>query len=253
MTSSQHDSLGDRMKRYESVTKQFVMPRTATIIRLDGCAFHTFTKNLKHIDPNMNGHPFSPLMHQTMVDTTGWLFNRVQNCVLAYTQSDEISLLLKDWNSHTTQQWFGGSIQKMVSVSAAHASNAFNSYFNIRRQYQPLNVSELATFDSRVYNLPLEEVTNYFIWRQQDASRNSVQMLGHHMFSQREMQGKKNSEVQEMLFQNHAINWNDIETWKKRGTCIKATNSFSIDVDENIPIFTENREYIEETLRVTAT
>lgn len=253
MTSNINDSLGDRMKRYELVTKQFIMPRSATIIRLDGCAFHTFTKKLKHIDPEMGNQPFSPYMHDTMVDTAEWLFHKVQNCVLAYTQSDEISLLLIDWDRHTTQQWFGGSLQKMCSVSASIATSAFNFHFNRSfLDHELPKIEQLANFDSRVSNLPIEEVTNYFIWRQQDATRNSVQMLGHHLFSQKEMHGKNNSEVQEMLFSAHNINWNNLETWKKRGTCIKAQSDHTMDVrDENIPIFTEDRNYIEELLHAT--
>jgi tRNA(His) 5'-end guanylyltransferase len=183
--------------------------------------------------------PFSDIMHSLMVKTTQALVEGVQNCVLGYTQSDEISLLLRDWDTFETQQWFGGSHQKMVSVSASIATAAFN-FHAPTLGFEQMSFADMAQFDSRAYNLPKEEVTNYFIWRQQDASRNSVQMLGHHHFSQKQMHGKNNSEVQDMLMLEKNINWNDIPTWMKRGTCVTPSG-----VDEEIPIFTQERWYVE--------
>lgn len=238
------DSLGDRMKKYEGTTKLQLLGRTPVIIRIDGKAFHTFSKRITRFDPAMkeSNTPFSAAMHKIMVETTRELVDSIQNCVLGYTQSDEISLLLRDWDTHDTQQWFGGVHQKMVSVSASVATAAFNFHASIIGFHQG-TIADMAQFDSRVYNIPKEEVTNYFIWRQQDASRNSVQMLGHHHFSQKQMHGKNNSEVQDMLMLEKGINWNDIKTWMKRGTCVTRTG-----VDEEIPVFTQDREYIERTL-----
>jgi tRNA(His) 5'-end guanylyltransferase len=246
------DSLGQRMKGYESTTQTHLLKRTPVIIRMDGKAFHTFTKRLKHVDPAMVDTPFSPLMHGAMSATTDWLFRNVQNCVLAYTQSDEISLLLRDWDEHETQQWFGGNVQKMVSTSASIASSAFNYLYSTNVK-TPEWIGDLAYFDSRVYNIPKEEVTNYFIWRQQDASRNSVQMLGHFHFSQKEMHGKNNSEVQDMLMLQKGVNWNDIPTWAKRGSCVVANpkvydSSTPTFIDREIPIFTQDRFYVERHL-----
>lgn len=239
------DSLGDRMKKYESTTKLQLLGRTPVIIRLDGRAFHTFAKRIVRKDPSMSQSnvPFSEMMHHIMVKTTEELVEGIQCCVLGYTQSDEISLLLRDWDTHETQQWFNGTHQKMVSVSASIATAAFNFYATKTHLDEKTTFADMAQFDSRVYNIPKEEVTNYFIWRQQDASRNSVQMLGHHHFSQKQMHGKNNSEVQDMLMLEKGINWNDIKTWMKRGTCVTRTG-----VDEEIPVFTQDREYIERTL-----
>lgn len=230
------DSLGNRMKTYESVSKSKLMRRTPVIIRLDGKAFHTWTKGLER--------PFDEGLSNLMADTTKALCENIQNVVLAYTQSDEISLLLKDWTELNTEQWYDASIQKMVSVSASIATAYFNEY---RLNYFPTKPP--AMFDARVFNIPVPEVPNYFIWRQQDATRNSVQMLGQSEFSHKELQGKSNNSVQDMLMLERGINWNDIETWKKRGLCVvrkfsdgEVQSGFTIDTE--IPIFTQNREFI---------
>jgi len=235
------------MKGYEATSKSFLLRRTPVIIRIDGKAFHTFTKKFKDVSVQS---PFSTNLHTCMVSTTATLVEQIQNCVLAYTQSDEISLLLVDWQNHETQQWFNGGLQKMASVSASIATAAFNRRLQMFPNYKAESFKDLALFDSRVYNLPREEVTNYFIWRQQDASRNSVQMLGHHHFSQKEMHGLNNSQVQDKLMLERNVNWNDLDVWMKRGTCVmenpKVLDSSSpVYVDEDIPIFTTQRNYIE--------
>ncbi len=265
-------TLGDRMKEYEATTQGALLRRTPVIIRIDGRAFHTFTKRLVPyeektaalmgiadrfvVDTSLQQSPFSEIMHNSMVDTAAVLLNNIQNCVLAYTQSDEISLLLRDWDKHETQQWFGGNVQKIVSISASIATVAFNSKFQNRAIVSFDYWGDYAQFDARVYNVPKEEVVNYFIWRQQDASRNSVQMLGRFFFSQKEMHGKNNSEVQDMLMLQKGINWNDIDVWKKRGSCVyndPKWNMFSSGsramADDNIPIFTQDRTFIEKHLQ----
>lgn len=252
MTITKGDSLGDRMKGYEAIPKTFLMRRTPVIIRIDGRAFHTFTKCLKQLDPVLAVTPFSDIMHASMVYTTTKLVESIQNCVLGYTQSDEISLLLRDWDQHETQQWFGGNVQKITSISASIATAAFNMVFS--RFKTPAEFKDLAQFDARVYNVPKDEVTNYMIWRQQDASRNSVQMLGHFHFTQKEMHAKNNIEVQDMLMLQKGINWNDMPTWAKRGMCVNRLSDVEeggkIVVDEEIPIFTQDRTYIERQLIV---
>jgi tRNA(His) guanylyltransferase len=238
----ENDSLGTRMKMYEVVAQNDLMRRTPVIIRIDGKAFHTFTRCLKHIDSTLVDTPFSGVMHSVMMYTTMQLVKNVQNCVLGYTQSDEISLLLRDYDTLETQPWFGNNVQKMTSISASIATAAFNYAFAGHKQQ--LAFADMAMFDSRAYNLPKEEVTNYFIWRQQDASRNSVQMLGHFHFTQKQMHGKNNNQVQDMLMWEKAINWNDIPTWMKRGSCVVRSET-GIAYDEGIPIFTQDRSYID--------
>lgn len=258
-------TLGDRMKDYEATSQSTLLKRTPVIIRVDGRAFHTFTKRLvadrtgaawqdhKIEDPSLRTSPFSDIMHEVMSYTAATLLNQIQNAVFVYTQSDEISILLRDWDRLETQQWFGANLQKMVSLSASIASTAFN--YHLKRYSTPLSIQDLALFDSRTYNLPKEEVTNYFIWRQQDASRNSVNMLGRFYFSQKEMHGKSNSQVQDMMMLQHNVNWNDIPTWQKRGSCVYQRpdwNTFMsfprATIDDNIPIFTQDRDYVEQHL-----
>jgi tRNA(His) guanylyltransferase len=233
------DSLGDRMKRYESVTQSDLMKRTPVIVRIDGKAFHTWTKCLSKYDVSLDKTPFSVIMNEVMTFTTQHLVDTMQGCVLGYTQSDEISLLLRDWDTFETEAWFDNNLQKIVSVSAAEATAAFNFKFGEVRT--PMSMKDMAKFDSRAYNLPKEEVANYFLWRQNDASRNSVQMYGRHFFSSKQMHGKSNSEVQDMLMAEHSANWNDLPTWMRRGTCVTRDG-----VDKNIPIFSQDRAYIEQ-------
>ena len=238
------DTLGDRMKEYESVPKHFLMKRTPVIIRLDGRAFHSFTKR-KVIKNSLTDDPFSDVMRTCMTGTAISLCKQIQNVKFCYTQSDEISLLLTDWDTFDTQQWFGGNIQKIVSLSASIATNAFNRAYE---QYEKIEeCSELPMFDSRVFNLPKEEVTNYFLWRQQDASRNSINMLAQYHFSHKQLQGKKVPQVHDMLMLEKGINWNDINTWKKRGFCVVKEDT-GWNVDNEIPVFSQDRNYIEQYL-----
>lgn len=239
------------MKGYETVSQTSLYNRMPVIIRLDGRAFHTFTKRLKHVDPVLKTTPFSDLMHLVMVNTTRELVEGVQNCVFGYTQSDEISLFLRDWDEYETQQWFGNNLQKIVSCSASLATAAFNFYYQHAQANLPKKLSDVAQFDSRAYNLPREEVANYFGWRQNDASRNSVQMLGHYHFSQKEMHGKSNSAVQDMLMLEKQTNWNDIPVWQKRGTVVYRgfkEGQAPIVTDEAIPVFTKDRDYVDQFL-----
>jgi tRNA(His) 5'-end guanylyltransferase len=239
-------SLGDRMKDYEACSQSTLLRRTPVIIRVDGKAFHTFTKQF-----DTSKDPFNDIMHNAMTRTAQAMMQFMQNAQIAYTQSDEISILLRDWDKHETQQWFGGKLQKVVSVSAAMATGYFNFFLE---DYQDAHyVGAVPLFDSRAFQLPKEEVANYFIWRQQDATRNSVQMLGRHYFSHKEMNGKNVSEIQDMLMTQHNVNWNDIDTWKKRGTCVipnpnRFDSSSAWYQDEEIPIFTKDRDYIESRL-----
>lgn len=243
-----NDSLGDRMKRYETTTQLNLLRRTPVIIRIDGKAFHTFTKCLKHYDDSLQHSPYSQKMYQVMSATCQVLFSNVQNAQFVYSQSDEISIFLKDWTRLESQQWFDGNVQKITSVSASIATAAFNFAFD-RYVRHPESPYDLAFFDARVYNVPEAEVVNYFIWRQQDASRNSVQMWGRHFFSHKQLHEKNNSEIQDMMMFHHGVNWNDVPTWQKRGFAVYGNpnlmdSTSPCTVDEEIPIFTQDRDFI---------
>ena len=196
---------------------------------------------------------------------------------LKITQNDEISLVLTDYAELTTDAWFGNNLQKMCSVSASMATMAFNKYFRTMIEdyceYDPTASFEKrnkyidaydkgAMFDSRVFTISKEEVCNYLIWRQQDATRNSIQSVGQANFSHKELHGKSCNNIQDMLMTQKGINWNDYSTTLKRGSCCIKTviQDLSTDVkegesliskwviDNEIPIFTQDRNYVEKLI-----
>jgi len=201
--------------------------------------------------------PFSVKLHRVMNATAAELFRKIQNAVFVYTQSDEISIVLRDWDRHETQQWFGGTTQKMCSISASIATAAFNYHFTREFQYEPQDTYDLAHFDSRAFNIPKDEVVNYFIWRQQDAIRNSIQMYGRHFFSPKEMHGKSGNKVQDMLSSMVNKDWDALPTWMRRGSCVYARNILQdrqpdrqLVIDDDIPVFAHDRLFIEHPLKV---
>jgi tRNA(His) guanylyltransferase len=221
-----NDPLGDRMKdQYENRTRYFLPRRTYTILRLDGKAFHTYTKNLEK--------PFDKGLSEDLDNAIIAMVSELQGVVFAYTQSDEISVLLTDFATPTTAGWFDGNLQKMVSVSASIMTAEFNKQRMIRfgkwcdEQMEEKNVTnivdtfDLAYFDCRAFTIPdRTEVMNYFRWRQQDCIRNSVSMVAQANFSHRALHGKSQSEMHEML---HAkgVNWaTDFSDCNKNGRII---------------------------------
>lgn len=251
------DSLGDRMKGYESISKTYLMKRTPVIIRLDGKAFHTFTRGLIK--------PFDKIMVNAMIDTTYDLCRNIQGCVFGYTQSDEITLVLCDYQTLDTSAWFEYQVQKMCSVAASMCTMYFNKNFRYwvdhfkstmidaasNRKYLEVLQSKLdkAMFDARCFNIPKEEVTNCVLWRQNDATRNSIQSVGQFYFSHKELQHKSCDEIQEMLFTQKGVNWNNLATNLKRGTAVVKRykmDSNGWEIDREMPILKgEDREYIE--------
>lgn len=225
------DELGKRMKKYESVSKTVLMRRTPVIIRIDGKAFHTFTKGFEK--------PFDKVLIKTMQETTKYLCENIQGCVFGYTQSDEISLVLVDYNKLETSAWFDYEVQKLCSIAASMATMAFNKYFtsNVKAYLQDIMPNVLiplattymqavdkgAMFDARCFNIPKEEVTNCIYWRQLDATRNSIQMVGQANFSHNELHEKTCNQIQDMLHEQKGINWNNYPAYLKRGTAIVKT------------------------------
>lgn len=227
------DSLGDRMKEfYENRTRNFLPRRTYTIIRVDGKAFHSYTRGLVR--------PFDEKLVNDMDETACYMCKNIQGAKFAFVQSDEISILLTDFEGLTTDAWFDGNIQKMASISASLATAKFNE----------LRPNKIALFDSRVFIIPSDiEVENYFIWRQQDTTRNSISSVAQSMFSHRELENKNTDQMQEMCFQK-GVNWNDFSAKLKRGRLIvkqdyeKEGTTRSKWVSVEPPIFTQEREML---------
>lgn len=275
---NKRDSLGDRMKRYEYASRDYLTRRIPAIIRVDGKAFHTFTRGMKK--------PFDEVLATTMHETMRYLCKNIQGCVFGYTQSDEITLVLTDYATISTDAWFGYNVQKMCSIAASMAALAFNTAFSdigsLAIQYYDTIASpesvvkenymeyadkfNQAMFDARAFSLPIDEVCNCLIWRQQDATRNSIEAVGQANFSHRELHGKSCNEIQEMLWSQRGINWNNYPIYLKRGACCYRKNvekdipdpkdadsilhvvrrEWAVDLEP--PIFTQDRTYVERWL-----
>ena len=275
-----NDALGTRMKvYYENIPKTKLMRRTPVAIRLDGKAFHTFTRGFQK--------PFDEILISTMQRTMKALCEDIQGCVFGYTQSDEITLILVDYKNLDTAAWFDYEVQKVCSISASMATLYFNKFFEdeiIKFQLRPISEEEMETktglayekklqsaaargamFDARCFNIPKEEVANLLYWRQLDATRNSIQMVGQANFSHKELDGVSCKQIQNKLLTEKDINWNNYPTYMKRGSCCYKDTSISRAIngkyeykvttekwvlDLNPPIFKDNWEYINKHIYV---
>lgn len=267
-----NDALGTRMKTYyEQVPKTRLVRRMPVAIRIDGKAFHTFTRGFQK--------PFDEVLGNAMVKTMEYLCKNIQGCVFGYTQSDEITLLLIDYQTFETDAWFDYEVQKMCSISASMATMAFNKYFKsealsyilrqdtritvgypkmlaLTERYDTLSeyektlvkaIEKGAMFDARCFNIPKEEACNLVYWRQLDATRNSIQMVGQANFSHSELQGCSCNVIQDMLHEQRGINWNDFPVRWKRGTAWTRARG----VDYEMPILKgEDRKYVDKVIYV---
>ena len=245
-----HDSLGDRMKEYESRNQYYLQKRTPVAIRVDMRAGHTFTKGFVR--------PFDEVFMKSMQETAKYMCENMGNAKFAYVQSDEITIILVDYDTLETDCWFNYRTDKLCSISASMATMAFNKYFAQEvdkwgaetfgyewyeggtNDPEVINTPEWqlagiyskamkkgAMFDARCFNIPKEEVTNLIYWRQLDATRNSIQMIGQANFSHSELQGKSCNMIQDMLHEQKDINWNDFPTrWKRGVACYKEIENF---------------------------
>jgi len=264
------DELGDRIKRnYENRTRIYLPRRTYTIIRIDGRSFSTYTKNLKR--------PFDAGLIEDMDATACYLCKNIQGAKIGFVQSDEISILMTDFDALGTDAWFDGNIQKIVSVAASMATAKFNQLrmrrdiedkyangYSLKKLISTNDASpiKLAEFDARTFTIPAKtEVMNYFIWRQQDTVRNSISSVAQSLYSSKELNGK-NMSVQQDMIHEKGLNWNDFTPQQKRGRFIfkqevlLATPFMSIDkaqssyvrnnwVADECPTFTANPEFLD--------
>lgn len=255
------DALGTRMKEYyENIPKTKLMRRCPVMLRLDGVAFHTFTRGLKR--------PFDDILRNSMNDTMLYLCSKIQGCVFGYTQSDEISLLLIDYKNLDSSAWFDYEVEKICSVASGMATLAFNKAFEkhveeyISRVKWPVDeetntyiktlrrkVRQGGFFDTRCFNIPKEEVCNMFYWRQLDARRNSISMVAQSIFSSKELHKKTSSDKKEMLLEK-GIDWDAYAPSYKWGTscfkkCVENSNKTMWFLDTNMPLLknTEDTDY----------
>lgn len=190
-------SLGDRMKKnYENKAQAYLMRRTPVIIRVDGKAFHSFVKKAQF------EYPFSESMHQKMMQVATVLLTEIGGAKCAYKQSDEVSVLVTDFDRLNTEAWFNYNVQKLCSISSSLATTTFGLG---------------ALFDARCFNIPKEEVVNYFIWRQHDWIRNSLQMLARKYYPHKDLVEKGGSQLHELIWQA-GDNWNNLANKWKQGS-----------------------------------
>ncbi len=273
------DSLGDRMKKYENCYRYTLPCRAYTLLRVDGKAFHTYTIGLKR--------PFDDGLIEDMNQTAAYLCKNIMGAKFAYVQSDEISILITDFDELGTQGWFGNNLQKMSSVASSMATARFNQLRLIRTandteqwvgndpdrlvsatgllHEDQIDSFQFAQFDARIWQIPqAAEVANYFQWRQQDATRNSISSVAQSLYSHKELEGVSSDAKQELIFQK-GINWNDFDSGKKRGRIIeKITLVNGVDVREipnqeipleavtrtkwavaECPVFSQDKTYLE--------
>ena len=242
--------LANRMKEYEKRNQYYLQKRTPVAIRVDMRAGHTFTRGFKR--------PFDYIFMKSMQETAKYMCENMGNAKFAYVQSDEITIILVDYDTLETDCWFNYRTDKLCSISASMATMAFNKYFeeNVTnevleykmvphcveiqqeiKEYHNTLIAALdkgAMFDARCFNIPKEEVTNLIYWRQLDASRNSIQMVGQANFSHNELQNKSCNDIQDMLMLQKNINWNDFPTYQKRGSCVVKSDEKETITEDNI-------------------
>jgi len=200
-----NDPLGDRMKKYESVSNHKLTQKVPVILRVDGKAFHTFTKNATK--------PFDINLIESMVRSAEEVAKEMMGFVLAYHQSDEVTFYINNNQKLESEAWFDNKISKLVSITASLFTSKFNYIYG----------SNNAVFDCRAFNVPYTEVPNVFIWRQRDWERNSVHMYARSIFSHNDLMNKNKSEIHEMLYER-GLNWNNLHPQLKNGTFITLMN-----------------------------
>ncbi len=232
------DSLGNRIKAYEKASRPFLTARTPVICRIDGRAFHTFTRGCEK--------PYDDILMKSMIYAATEVALDMQGFKLAYVQSDEASFLITDYDCIDTQGWFNYNLSKMVSISASVMTANFNKYWGIATMGRR---DTIATFDSRAFNISTMDISNYFLWRAKDWSRNSLQMFSRSVFSHSELNGKRRDDMHEMLHQK-GKNWTTDTTPQQRNGTFILKNEIGIERRYDIlPSYQSISKVIEEVLK----
>lgn len=260
-------SLSDRMKRYEASYGILIPPRTYTIVRVDGKNFSKFTKRMNK--------PFDDQFSESM-DYAAIELCKYFNPKFAYVQSDEISLVFTDIENIDSEMIFDGKVQKICSLTAAKAATSFNKRMLMFDAANTEDASDFiqalmngeniydTVFDSRVFIIPdFREVSNYFVWRQQDCTRNSISMAADAVVGKGSSRGMNGSQKQDAMMEK-GVNWNEYAVKYKRGVIISkqpirvenenAPNRFVMRnkwvIDDATPIFTQKPEYLHDLIPI---
>ena len=237
-----------RMKRYEQVTDMYLMRRCPVIMRLDGVAMHTFTRGMKK--------PFDDIFRKSMQDTMLGLCKEIPGCVFGYTQSDEITLVLVDYQTLESEAWFDYRVTKLCSVGASKAARIFNKVFmentaemadeeTFKKYSKKFSVAD---FDCRVFNVPVDDVVNNVLWRQKDAAKNSVASVAQSLYSQKELNGIKSKDLKVKFLEEKGVDWDAMKPEYKWGTaCRRVDGKWTIDYD--MPMLSDNRDYLGKLIR----
>jgi len=238
---SKNDPIMQRMKEnYEKPARKYLTKRTPVVIRLDGKAFGTYTKNLTK--------PFDVGFIDDMIETTKFLCSEIQGAKYGYVQSDEISILVTDYDTFETSAWFGYELQKLTSVTASMATAKFNELRSTRFENQSggfMRPPKLAFFDSRAFNIPKEEVANYFHARLRDAIKNSISMLAQDLFSAKELEYKNGADKLAMCLEK-GHDWNNIPFNQQRGTLVRKNTYWNDEIVYSQRVFDQFDEWFEE-------
>ena len=213
------------MKRYEMSSKTCLIRRCPVILRADGRAFHSLTRGMKK--------PFDPNMYEPMLASASSMVSSLQG-KFAYFQSDEISILLIDYNTLNQSAMFDYDVQKLCSVGASAATYGFMKIYD---------GNKIVNFDCRAFNVPIEDVNNYFIWRQRDAVRNSIQGYGQKIIGRKKIHGMKNDEVVERMLLEYEFDWH-VEAMYPRGTIV-----YPNDCKLDAPSFSDDHGFIENFIK----
>ena len=247
------DSLSKRMKTYEKSIEIHLLKKCPAILRIDMKCGHSFCKHMEK--------PFDKTLNYCMVNACIELAKEIQGFKFGYTQSDEASFMFTDYDTIDTEGWFGYDKDKIVSVSASIFTKAFNKLLlkqelilKYNKQivdkldaYYYIDKFKFASFDSRAFNIPKDDVANYFLWRAKDWNRNSIQMFARSFFSHKELHGKRTTDIHEMLY-SIGKNWvNDVPDNFRNGTFLYKDydNKFVVDstIKDNYNEISERLKY----------
>lgn len=235
MSKVNNDPMGERLKSYERVAENVLPSRLPVIIRLDGNSFSRLTKVLKL------EKPFDERFNRAMDAAAIAVLEYCSGAQVAYVQSDEITVLLRNDQTHETTPFLANRTQKIASLTASTASVVFNQVL-ARELGLDVGDGPQAIFDARVFVVPSAEVNNAFLWRQLDAFKNSVGSVAYwglvkkygRKSAQKMLHGKSTAQRQELIFQEFGFNFNDLPAHWKRGRCI-VRKTYEVPVADLMP------------------